>query len=79
MSKTSKILKSIAINAMVPSPVSLFGDDNNLKNKNMSKTYLKVHKLDKAAKNHIARIKKRGGKVEKTKGKKILLKYSFPK
>jgi hypothetical protein len=43
-----------------------------------SKIYTKTHASEKAAKGHIARIKKRGGSVEQTKSNgKITLKYHF--
>ncbi len=44
----------------------------------MKKTYTKTHTNPKAAENHIAKIKARGGKVTKTGSKgKIKLYYSF--
>jgi hypothetical protein len=49
----------------------------------MGKTYKKVHTSEKALKNHIKKIKKRGGKInlEDTElfDKNFTLKYSFNK
>ncbi len=43
------------------------------------KKYNKTHKLEKAAKNHLSKIKKRGGigKIQNKKGK-FEIKYAFP-
>lgn len=42
------------------------------------KTYKKIHESEDAAKNHIAKIKIRGGKVKQSvQNGKILLEYSF--
>lgn len=50
------------------------------KQKSIKKSYTKTHESEKAVRSHVAKIKKRGGKVvsEINTGKKTSLVYGFP-